>query len=126
MIELTTKAEFSAFVRQVKAARTAKGLPELNEYYIQHYCQTLINGASVFTSLACMLCNDRLDLVDGNEDGSNPACDALEAKFKVFTSKYLGLELVTRGDPRGAVFKLVLPHERELAVPCTESIICYR
>jgi hypothetical protein len=111
--EETKRKEALDFHRRVKLQRKALGLPDLHHYDLEQYVQVLINGATVFHVLATMQCSDRIDLVDSCDNGSNPACDALELKFKQFTKQYLGLELLTSGDPRGAVWKI--PCDREIA-----------
>lgn len=131
-METITQADFRRFVGVVKRSRANFNSAPISDYDLAHYCQTLINGASAFTILACMGCSDRLDLVDGSEDGSNPCADALEAKFKAFSEKYLGLRLITAGDPRGAVFKLVVPDgmgdsfgdRSHLCVPANDAYFC--
>jgi hypothetical protein len=99
---------FIHFCNNVMDARGIKGLPNIPLYDLRHYCNTLINGASIFQLIASMGCSDRLDLVDSDEQGSNTSCDELAKKFQQFTKSYLGLELTVDGDPRGAVFKLVV------------------
>jgi len=132
-MENITNREFTYFVAAVhKALLRMPEFKKLSAYDIGQYCQTLINGATVFNTLACMQCSDRLDLVDSANDGSNPAIDALEEKFKAFTLKYLGLRLITSGDPRGTVFKLVVPDDlgdsfgdrTHLCVPCNDAYYC--
>lgn len=121
------------FGTQVTKARMIKGLPALNAYDIAHYCQTLINGASTAQLIASMACSDRLDLVDNDPDESKVTPYQLWCEnFKAFTLNYLGLELVTHGDPRGAVFKLVVDSSigdsfgshAHLCVPCNDAYFC--
>lgn len=129
-METITPTEFNKFVIKVNECMPSD--INISRYDLMAYCVTLINGATALNTLALMQCNDRLDLVDGADDGSNPAVDALEAKFRDFTLKYLGLKLITSGDPRGAVFKLVVPDglgdsfgdRSHLCVPCLDACFC--
>ena len=102
------RKECVEFMKRVKKQRALQSLPELHYHDLEQYCQVLINGASVFHILATMQCSDRIDLVDSDDSGSNPRCDALELRFKDFTMRYLGLRLLTSGDPRGAVWKIAV------------------
>ncbi len=132
-METISKSEFKHFESKVKQARKLKGLPDLHHYDLAQYCQVLINGASVAQLFHSMQCSDRYDLVDSSDDGCNPAADRVEGQFIEFCEKYLGLELIAHGDPRGASFHLVVDptlgdswgsHEH-LCVPCVDAYSCF-
>lgn len=119
---------YKEFRRKVERARKLKGLQELPAYTLTQYVQVLINGASIFQLISSMECSDRIDLVEDieNEKGS----DKLATDFQLFSKKYLGLTLIISGDPRGAVFKLIVDQSignsfvdpAHLCVPCED---CY-
>lgn len=126
-MEGTLEQEFKDFIRVIKRARA--GLPELNHHDLVAYCNTLLNGATILQAMNSMACSDRLDLVDGSEDGSNPTCDEFGRKLCTFCFEYLGLRAELNGDPRGAPIKIVVPEgmgnswgSRSLyCVPCSDS-----
>ena len=132
-MEALNRTTLNRFMTRVKSARKAYLCPELHHHDLEQYCQTLINGASLFQLIESMQCSDRMDLVDSCDDGSSPTCDMLADKFKAFTKQYLGLELLTHGDPRGSVFKLKVPNGigdsfgsgEELCVPCVDAYQCF-
>lgn len=121
------------FGTQVIKARMLNKLPALNAYDTSHYCQTLMNAASIAHLYASMQCSDRLDLIENDPDESKTSAhDLFESQCKEFCLKYLGLELITQRDPRGAVFKLVVHHSlgdsfgdhTHLCVPCNDAYFC--
>ncbi len=128
-MEEITEQQFNLFVIKVKKAQKLAGFPELHHYDLKQYCNTLINGASVFQLLGTMQCSDRIDLIDSDEESNNPTIDELAQKFKAFTMQYLGLKLKTQCDPRGAVFKLIVDpslgdsigDRSHLCVPCVDA-----
>lgn len=133
-MDTLTNKEFMKFITLIKGARKAMHLPELNEYDLSHYCQTLVNSASIAHLFASMQCSDRLDLIEDNPDESKTtAHEQFNADCRAFTRQYLGLELLTGNDPRGAVFKLVVPENigdsfgdrTHLCVPCNDAYYCY-
>lgn len=93
------------FIQKVKHARQMQKLPDLHHYDLGQYCQVLINGASLVWHTSIMECNDRIDLVIDPEE--HLSYDVAK-KFREFSKKYLGLDLDIQGDPRGAVFKLIV------------------
>jgi len=129
-MDLMTETVFEKFVRSVFSARTKNNLPILASFDLRHYCQTLINAASVAHLMASMACSDRLDLMQGEDDPS--AYDKWQEDCKKFAQTYLGLQLITQGDPRGSVFKLVVDTEigdsfgdrSHLCVPCSDAYFC--
>lgn len=128
-MERISRTEIKTFISKLVQARKLRGLPDLHHHDLELYAQTLINGASTFQLLASMMCSDRLDLVDPSDDGSNTAVDTLAKQFKQFCTTYLGLPLLVQYDPRGAVFKLVVPpglgnsfgDSSDLCVPCIDA-----
>ena len=121
------------FGTQVLKAMQTKGIKIPSSYDLAHYCQTLMNAASIAQLFASMACSDRLDLIDDNPDEQQTTAQDLHAeKCRAFTRKCLGLELLTHGDPRGSVFKLVVDSsigdsfgdKTHLCVPCNDAYFC--
>ena len=131
-MELDTST-FKNFLSKVKKARQAQNLPEIHHYDLEMYCQTLVNAASTAQLFASMACSDRLDLIEDDPDELKVTTqESWNNDIKLFTTKYLGLPLITSGDPRGAVFKLQVPQgfgdsfgsNAELCVPCNDAYFC--
>ncbi len=128
-MERVNKNEFAVFCDKVRKARAFKNLPELHYHDLRHYCQTLINSASVFQLIASMECSDRFDLVEDTDQEEPLGTHILVSDLVAFTDKYLGLELVSHGDPRGSVFKLKVDpslgdsfgDRSDLCVPCVDA-----
>lgn len=128
-METIPKTEFIAFKNKVAKARTLKGLPDLHWHDLAQYCQVLINCASMSQLVASMECSDRFDLIEDTDIKEDKGTDLLDQDIKSFCARYLGLELITQGDPRGAVFKLVVDatlgdsfgDRAHLCVPCVDA-----
>lgn len=128
-METISKKDFSKFCQTVAKARELKGLKALHHYDLAQYCETLINGASMMQLANSADCSTRFDLVFNADNGE----ESFDVKpWKKFCREYLGLELVTQGDPRGACFKLVV-HESlgdswgdrtHLCVPAVDAYQC--
>ena len=132
-MQTINKNILNKFGTQVTKARMMKHLSPLNAYDTAHYCQTLINAASIAHLYASMQCSDRLDLIENDPDESKTSAhDIFESQCKEFCLKYLELELITQRDPRGAVFKLVVDSSigdsfgdrSHLCVPCNDAYFC--
>lgn len=128
-METISKKDFAQFCNTVNKARQLKGLKTLDRYVLHQYCETLINGANMM-QLACSAdCSTRFDLVFDSDKGEE---SFNTAPWKKFCREYLGLDLVTQGDPRGAVFKLVVGESlgdswgdrTHLCVPAVDAFQC--
>lgn len=127
-MEAIEKDDFLKFVKKVREARSATGIQDLTSYDLMQYCQTLVNFASMAQLHASMECSDRADLVE-SEDNDLIAFQVYLVRIQDFVKNYLNLELLTHGDPRGAVFKLVVPEHlgdsfgdrTHLCVPCVDA-----
>jgi len=136
-MEYTEESEFrfrdecNNFRHVVSRARKLKNLPTLHPHDLTMYCQTLINGCSMFQLLHSMECSDRFDLVENNPEESNEPLETSMIKgFKDFALNFLGLELIIQGDPRGSAFKLVIDASLgnsfgDRTHLCVPSIDCY-
>lgn len=136
-MEYTEKSEYNFrkecnnFRASVAKARKLKNLPDLHHHDLTTYCQTLINGCSLFQLIHSMECSDRFDLVENNPDESKAPIESdLILGFKAFCSIFLGLQLVIQGDPRGSAFKLVVDSTLGNSFGdhthlCVPSIDCY-
>ena len=130
--EAVLKHSIRTFINKVKKARALKSLPELHHHDLTMYCQTLINGCSLFQLINSMECSDRFDLVgELTIETMQPLDSDLNLGFCEFSKKYLGLDLFIQGDPRGSAFKLIVDpslgdswgDRTHLCVPCVD---CYQ